>query len=439
MHVINSHTKTFGNSWATGCVGISLLCTGPTAQAVTRHRTEDIQGVTRPKERRLCRVSPVVQTIPRLVTRRSIITLLEGPTVPKAFAPSFSNTTGIYNTATGLNALYSNTIGRYNVADGFNALYSNTTGANNAAIGSQSLLHNTTGNYNTATGTVALYSNTTGQYNTADGCQALYHNTTASTNNAIGFQALFSSTTATANIANGYQALFSNVDGYSNTATGYKALYANTAYRNNAVGASALLENTDGHYNNAVGVGALSDNTTGVGNNAVGDDALDTNTTGSNNVAIGDLAGDNLTTGDGNVCIGASVGGIAGESDTTRIRNIGATPQDTSIYVTLDVVGGSKLGYVALTSSRRYKDEIKPMDKSSEALFALKPVNFRYKPEINPDRAERFGLIAEEVEKINPDLVSYDSGGKPITVRYESVNAMLLNEFLKEHRKKSRN
>jgi hypothetical protein len=165
--------------------------------------------------------------------------------------------------------------------------------------------------------------------------------------------------------------------------------------------------------------------------------ALQDNFTGNRNTAIGLSAG-LFITGDGNVCIGESVTGVDGESNTTRIRNIGSTAQDTGIYVTVDAVGGNKLGYVNLSSSRRYKEEIKPMDKASEALFALKPVNFRYKREINPDRAERFGLIAEEVEKINPDLVSYDSGGKPVTVRYESINAMLLNEFLKENRKVQR-
>jgi hypothetical protein len=287
------------------------------------------------------------------------------------------------NTAEGGNALFSLTSGGYNTAVGFFSLRSDTTGNFNTAIGAGTLVLNT-GEENSATGVAALLSNTTGSSNTADGSQALLNNATGAFNTA-----------------NGASALHNNSTGGLNT----------------AIGSFALINNITGSENNALGYAALSSNT------------------GDGNTAIGDVAGTDLTTGSGNVCIGKDVRGVAGESDTTRIRNIGSTAQDTAIYVTLDTVGGDKLGYVAIPSSRRYKDEIKPMNKTSEALFALKPVNFRYKREINPDRAQRFGLIAEEVEKINPALVSYDSEGKPLTVRYESINAMLLNEFLKEHRK----
>ena len=184
--------------------------------------------------------------------------------------------------------------------------------------------------------------------------------------------------------------------------------------------------------NTGVGAFALSANTTGGANTAIGYAALAQGNGGAN-TAIGDLAGFNIT-GNGNIDIGFHEAGVAGENNTTRIGNIGATPQDTGIYVTLDAVGGTKLGYVNTSSSRRFKEGIKPMDAASEGLFALKPVNFRYKPDFDPDQSERFGLIAEDVEKVNPTLVAHDDKGNLTTVRYEAVNVMLLNEFLKEHR-----
>ncbi len=304
-----------------------------------------------------------------------------------------------------------------NTAEGQNALFSLTSGGYNAAVGWLSLRSDTTGSFNTAIGAGALLANTANE-NTATGAGALLSNSSGANNTANGAFALFSNTLGHDNTATGTSALQNNNNGNFNTATGESALFFNTTGTlNTAVGSFALLFNNTGSENNALGYAALSSNT------------------GDGNTAIGDVAGSDLTTGSGNVCIGKDVRGVAGESDTTRIRNIGSTAQDTGIYVTLDVVGGDKLGYVAIPSSRRYKDEIKPMDKTSEALFALKPVNFRYKREINPDGAQRFGLIAEEVEKINPALVSYDLEGKPVTVRYESINAMLLNEFLKEHQK----
>ena len=148
---------------------------------------------------------------------------------------------------------------------------------------------------------------------------------------------------------------------------------------------------------------------------------------------MGSAAGVNIA-GSGNVVIGAGVGGAANDNNVTRIRNIGNSAQDTGIYVTLDAVGGTKLGYVNRSSARRFKEDIKPMDKASEAILALKPVTFRYKKEIDPERTQQFGLVAEQVEKVNPDLVARDAEGKLYSVRYEAVDAMLLNEFLKEHR-----
>ena len=174
----------------------------------------------------------------------------------------------------------------------------------------------------------------------------------------------------------------------------------------------------------------------------MGIQALNNNTSGSNNTALGALAGQNLTTGNNNIDIGANVLGTAGESGKIRIGKQG-TQNGTFIAgifgVTMTgspvvVSSNGKLG-ISGTSSGRFKTAVKAMDKASEALLALKPVTFRYKEEIDPDGIPQFGLVAEEVEKVNPDLITRDEAGRPTTVRYEAVNAMLLNEFLKEHRK----
>jgi hypothetical protein len=254
--------------------------------------------------------------------------------------------------------------------------------------------------FTTAEGQNALFNLTTGVWNTAIGAYALYNNTSGQGNTAVGLNALRHNFEAPGNVAIGANALLNNTSGNSNTGTGYQALYNNTASNSNtAFGSQSLL-----------------------------------NCRGGGNTAVGAQAGSSLTTGVGNVDIGSGVNGVAGESNVTRIRNIGVTPQNTAIYVTLDAVGGTKLGYTIASSSKRYKEDIKPMREASEALYSLKPISFRYKPEFDSDRAERFGLIAEEVEKINPNLVTRNERGEIMTVRYDSVNAMLLNEFLKEHR-----
>jgi len=301
-----------------------------------------------------------------------------------------------------------------NTAEGTDALFSLTSGIDNTALGFEALFHNTAGNFNTAEGFRALFRNTTGFQNTATGVQALFSNTTGSSNTANGVNTLFRNTTGFQNAATGVQALFSNTTGFHNTAAGFQA----------------LLFNTTGNHNTADGDNALVHTATGNFNTASGAHALDHNTTGSSNVALGFQAGFDIT-GSGNVCIGQNVLGLAGENNVTRIRNIGSTAQANGIFVT--VGAGGKLGFQM--SSRRYKDDIKPMDKASEALFALKPVSFRYKQEIDPARSPDFGLIAEDVATVNPDLVARDEEGKIVTVRYQAVNTMLLNEFLKEHRK----
>jgi hypothetical protein len=318
----------------------------------------------------------------------------------------------------------------FTTAEGTNALQSLTTGSANTAVGWSALLTNAAGSFNTATGAGALLFNTADD-NTAFGAAALLFNTTGFQNTAIGTATLLSNTNGDNNTAIGDSALQSNTTSGFNTAIGDSALQSNTTGGlNTATGGQALQNNTTANNNTANGVNALRQNTTASNNTAIGFATLVTNTTGDDNTALGSEAGRDQTTGSRNVYIGRSVVGIAGESDKTYIRNINITALDGAA-VTVDVNSGL-LGHA--TSSRRYKEEIKPMDKASEALYQLKPVTFHYKKEINRTQALSFGLIAEEVAEVNPDLIVWDSAGKPETVRYEGVNAMLLNEFLKARR-----
>jgi hypothetical protein len=351
-----------------------------------------------------------------------------------------SLTTGSDNAAIGFNALFYNITGSFNTANGSAALVVNTIGNNNTATGFEALYHNTA-SYNTAFGATAMFSNTTGTFNTANGFDALYGNTTGQGNTANGDESLYSNTTGGANTATGETALYLNTTGNENTADGVDALFSNTTGSDNtAVGTDALYYNTIGISNTATGEIALQNNTTGNTNTAVGHNALLANTTGSSNIAVGDSAGINLTTGSNNIDIGNK--GIAGESKAIRIGKKGT--QTTTVIAGINgttVAGGigvlidsnGRLG--TTTSSARFKEAIKPMDKASEAIHALKPVTFRYKQELDPKGIPQFGLVAEDVAKVDPDLVARDEEGKPYTVRYEAVNAMLLNEFLKEHHK----
>jgi hypothetical protein len=317
------------------------------------------------------------------------------------------NNTGPNNTAIGWKALYSDTTGFANTASGSGALEFNTTGFANTASGFGALSFNTTGFDNTASGYHALLSNTTGNDNTASGSGALFHNTTGSDNTATGLQALFSNTTGVNDTAYGFKALFSDTTGNNNTANGFEALFSNT---------------------------------TGFNNTATGQFALLNNTTGNSNIALGSNAGLNLTTGNNNIYIGAP--GNAGESGKIRIGTAGthnaafiAGISGVTVAGGVGVIIGSNGKLGTIVSSERFKDGIKPMDKASEAILALKPVTFHYKHELDPEGIPQFGLVAEQVEKVNLDLVARDEQGKPYTVRYEAVNAMLLNEFLKAHRK----
>jgi trimeric autotransporter adhesin len=324
------------------------------------------------------------------------------------------------NTAEGQNALFSLTTGPYNTAVGLFSLMTITDAGYNTAIGAGTLFVNTAGE-NTATGAGALFSNTTGIDNTANGAFALFSNTTGERNNAVGDGALF------ANNAN------------FNNAFGAFALEANTmGGANCAFGDEALQENTTGSLNTAIGYQALRPNATGNDNVALGARALFNGTgvmTGSDNTAIGYSAGDGLDTGSGNVYIGAGMGtSESAENDHTYIRNINTTSvsgagTDT---VTVDLTTGL-LGH--LTSSRRYKQGIQPMDNASETLYRLKPVTYRYKKEIDRTQGLDYGLIAEDVAEIDPNLAVRGREGQIESVRYNAINAMLLNEFLKEHRK----
>ena len=306
------------------------------------------------------------------------------------------NNMGGSNTATGFGSLFSNTTGFQNTANGAQALFANTTGANNTATGDSALQSNTTGDENTANGIRALLSNTTGSENTANGVRALFLNTTGFENTATGTEALRANTTGGANTANGAFALFFNTTGDLNTATGFRA----------------LLHNLTGEDNTANGVGALE------------------NSAGNRNTALGANTGASVMTASNVICIGANVLG-ADVSNTCFIGNIrGVTTQNANaIPVLVDSAG--QLGTVS--SSKRFKNEIKPMDSASESILALKPVTFHYKSDNN--ETPQFGLIAEEVAEISPDLVVRDDNGEIYTVRYDAVNAMLLNEFLKEHRR----
>jgi hypothetical protein len=374
------------------------------------------------------------------------------------YNPLHNNTSGSFNTATGSYALYNNTGGNNNTATGASALINNTTGNHNTAIGNYALSHNTTATGNTAIGYLAMSNNTTGDGNTASGSSTLYFNTTGTNNTASGSEALFSNTTGSGNTANGFDALVSNGTGNNNTANGWEALLSNDNGNNNtsngvdsllnnisgsgnsANGFSALLSNSTGNFNLANGAGALVYNTTGNSNVAEGVNALFRNSTGAGNIGIGTGAGSNLTTGNANIDIGNP--GVAGEAKTIRIGTQGT---QTNTYIAgisgITVAAGAGVmidsnGHLGtLVSSKRFKEEIQPMAKASEAILSLKPVTFRYKKEFDPKGIAQFGLVAEEVEKVNPDLVARDETGKAYTVRYEAVNAMLLNEFLKEHRK----
>jgi len=298
--------------------------------------------------------------------------------------------------------------GSFNTFLGLNAGNFTMTGDENTGFGVGALSSNTTGSFNTATGEAALFTNTTGGENTATGSFALHSNTTGGFNTASGSSALLSNTTGNDNTATGVAALQDNIGGSNNTATGI----------------SALFSNTTGNSNTASGAGALE------------------NTTGSSNIGIGQNGGFSLTTGSNNICIGNS--GVGAESGTIRVGTGGIHTRAFLAGVQGVTTGGpgtpvlidsnGQLG--TISSSARFKDEVQDMGEATEGLLKLRPVTFRYKAQ--PEGRTQFGLIAEEVEKVMPELVVCSSSGEVETVLYHEMPAMLLNELQKQQREVQR-
>jgi len=367
-----------------------------------------------------------------------------------------SNTTGDANTAMGVRALALNTTASWNAAMGSYALELNTIGRANTAMGSDALRSNTTGSENTAVGQSALRWNTTGGANTAMGFYALFKNSGVS-NTAVGAGALSQNTVGRLNVAMGHNALQYNTTGINNTALGARALQANTTgISNTALGYLTLVYNTAGVNNTATGVGALNFNTIGGHNTATGDSALSANSTGNANTALGYQALYHNTSGSGNTAIGLGAGllqtvgnnnmylshpGVDGESETIRIGTPGFQARAFLTGVAGVPVSGSVVqvdanGQLGIKpSSRRYKEAIENMGTASQGLLHLRPVTFRYTPEVaTGERRREYGLIAEEVAEVYPELVGHDADGQIVTVQYHELIPMLLNELQQQHR-----
>jgi hypothetical protein len=368
----------------------------------------------------------------------------------------FSNTSGGNNTAMGVSALGSNTAGEGNTASGAFALYANAGGNGNTAVGGLALATNTDGSFNTASGFHALFSNTSGSSNTATGNQALFSNTIGTDNTAtgagalvsntggfentgLGFNTLNSNSNGIYNTASGSAALQSNDTGNFNTATGAYSLYSSTTGDDNtATGFEALTTNVGGMYNTAVGYQALHQNTTGQLNAAFGSQALYDNTTGNNNIALGTGAGNSHTSGDNNIYIGNIGDTTPTESNAVRIGTF-LTHQRVYIAGVLGVTGSGTAMQIfpdgqigTISSSARYKDEIRDMADASSAMMKLRPVTYRFKGQ--KDDSRQFGLVAEEVEDVLPELVVRNAAGEVDAVSYHEMPAMLLNELQKQQK-----
>jgi hypothetical protein len=341
-----------------------------------------------------------------------------------------ANTVGFMNAATGFQALYKNNGGARNVANGYRALYANTAGVANTAVGANALRANTNGTDSTAIGYKALEASN-GSRNTALGSRALLLNSTGFGNTAVGYLALRSNTTGDVNVAHGYRSLFANQSGDNNTAVGVRSLQAVTTGDNTAIGYYALA---------AAG--------TGEDNTAVGTFALDSITTGSRNTAVGHLAGGSATTGSDNIFVGS--GALGTTTDTHTIRIGGGTPNPPTdppvggqqnrafiagirgittfspdtLQVLIDATG--QLGTAA--SSLAVKQDVHEVGPLAEKLLELRPVAFRYKQHaaVDPDTPLQFGLIAEQVAEVFPELVVFDGEGKPETVKYHLLSSLLL-------------
>jgi hypothetical protein len=329
--------------------------------------------------------------------------------------PDVVNSDDSQNTAMGTNALSNLTTGGDNTAAGAFVLDANTTGSNNSAFGNDSLNNNTTGNDNTAVGNEAMLFNVTGSNNTATGSESLFNNASGNDNTATGWWAMYENTSGNYNTASGYDALYNNTIGNYNNAYGYLALH----------------NNTSGQQNSASGVQSLYVNHTGNFNTASGTDALYSNQSGSSNIGVGYKAGYNLTTGSNNIDIGNT--GVAAEAATIRI---GTTSTQTKTFIAgiygTSVSGStvvvSSTGQLGVTvSSERFKTAIAPMGTASQKLQQLRPVTFHLKSD--PNGTLQYGLIAEEVAKVYPDLVIRDQTGRIDGVRYDELAPMLLNEM----------
>jgi Chaperone of endosialidase len=322
------------------------------------------------------------------------------------------------NTALGHNALYDNTTGAFNVAAGAGALYDNTTGEGNTAVGASALTANQSGYYNSALGTYAFWTGT-GSYNTALGAFAMSNAGTGSYNTASGYEALNDNSTGAYNVASGSEALYSNTTADYSTASGYQALYQSNAVSNTASGYQALYADKSGADNTAMGVHALADNSSG-----------------SSNIGIGYHGGLNLTTGSNNIDIGSP--GVAAESGVIRIGTItGMTSTQSATYIA-GIYGKTSSGGLPVvidangllgttTSSARFKTAIEPMGSNTAKLQQLRPVTFHLKSD--PTGDVQYGLIAEEVATIYPELVVRDQNGRIDGVRYDELAPMLLNEM----------
>jgi hypothetical protein len=385
---------------------------------------------------------------------------------------ALGNNTGTENTAVGFSAMQNNT-GSYNTAEGYGTLYLSISGDYNTAVGYEALELNEFGSNNTAIGAYAMENNRYDNQIVAVGYEALANDNAAAygipsltgngENTAVGYYTLQSNVSGYGNTGVGYLALRLNSSGFYNTAMGDFAQEAGTGSYNTSVGVEALEFNTNGNNNTAIGTQALIFNTsgsnnvavgsqalygtvtgnTGSANTAIGESALNATSSGTNNIALGYQAGMVVTTGNNNIYIGNP--GQSGESGGIRIGTTNTASGETLIAgiwgATLPggqgtevfVDAGGRLG--TATSSRRFKEDIKSMAGTSEALYSLRPVTFKYKSAIDPKGFPQFGLIAEEVDKVDPDLVVRDDQHHIYTVRYEAVNAMLLNEFLKQHQK----
>jgi|GEM_PF-5450865 len=336
-----------------------------------------------------------------------------------------SNTVGFVNTAVGDVALYANTTGYFNTGVGGLALAYNEEGSRNTALGAFTLLQNQ-GDRNTAVGEAALFANTSGSQNTAIGENTLTSNTIASFNTGIGQSALYRNTTGSYNTAVGQDTLRSNTIGVENTAIGQRALESNVGSHNTAVGQAALRFST-----------ATSSNT------AIGENAL-INTTGSNNIALGRLAGAEARSGEDNIFIANE--GVTDDDKTIRIGVQGLQLRTRIAGIAGISLGGANVvvesdGRLGVSgSSQRFKEDIRDMESVSGKLSKLRPVRFRYKAETSDAQSDHleYGLIAEEVAEIVPELVATDSDGNPYAVRYDLLSALLLEELQNQREEMNR-